>query len=136
MSQKDVKFRDDLLVALSESILTENSSNYASSFKIIEYLVTLEDAANVYETRLLDLFVNLIGEFSKRNDFNADYLGAYLDCLDLVVAKSKRSDDRLFGMIERLVEFCVLPEYALTPFYTNSSLIVKLSLLVKSFVLK
>lgn len=140
MSRKDVKFREELLTSLFESISSEgNNSTFVNSFRIIEHLITLTEASQLYEQRLLKIFNDTITDLGANHSRGVDYLTALFDCLNLVVAKSNNQSDAMtlqFDMIERLVDYCVLPPENPIPIYTNETLVVKLSLLIKSFVLK
>lgn len=143
MSRKDAKFREELLTSLFESLSSESSSSkstYANSFRIIEHLVTLTEASQLYEQRLLRIFDETITGLGANHSRGVDYLTALFECLNLVVAKSSNESESMtlqFDMIERLVDYCVLPPAQnAIPIYTNETLVVKLSLLIKSFVLK
>lgn len=141
LSKKDEKFRDELLTALSESISARNNSNYSNSFKIIEHLVTI-DESSLYEKQLLMNFQSLVDSFPQLTsvaDLNAaEYLAAFLDSFNLIAAKSSSDiiEQQIMRIVEKLVDYCVLPEFAHSTIYSNERIVGKLSLVLKSFVLK
>lgn len=145
MSQKDARLKDELLTALYESISAKSggNSNYANSFRIIEYLVTLDDKSKLYEKQLLTHFESLVDDLVKQptnqqlGDSTIDYLACLLDSFNQVVRSSSgEAESQVVRVVDKLVDFFVQADSSSSPIYSNDRLVLKLSLVVKSLVLK
>lgn len=138
LSKKDEKLNEELLKSLSESTAAE-SSNYQNSYKIIEHLAQLnqqnEQSQSTFNKRIIEIFQSHI--LNAEANFKADYLISLFESLNSVITKSNDLSDNmeLFGrLIEKLIDSCLLGDRNSS--FSNSRVIIKLSLLVKSFSLK
>ena len=137
LSKKDEKLNEELLKSLSESTAAE-SSNYQNSYKIIEHLAQLnqnEQSQATFNKRIIEIFQSHI--LNAEANFKADYLISLFESLNSVITKSNDLSDNmeLFGrLIEKLIDSCLLGDRNSS--FSNSRVIIKLSLLVKSFSLK
>lgn len=137
LSKKDEKLNEELLKSLSESTAAE-SSNYQNSYKIIEHLAQLnqnEQSQATFNKRIIEIFQSHV--LNSEANFKADYLISLFESLNSVITKSNDLSDNmeLFGrLIEKLIDSCLLGDRNSS--FSNSRVIIKLSLLVKSFSLK
>ena len=133
LSKKDDKLNQEMLTSLSESTSPE-SSNYQNSYKIIEHLAQLNqnDDQLTFNKRIIDIFQSNINSLTNPK---ADYLISLFESLNTVITKSNDLENsRLFDLVEKLIESCLLGDQNSN--YSNDRVIIKLSLLVKSFSLK
>lgn len=137
LSKKDEKLNEELLKSLSESTAAE-SSNYQNSYKIIEHLAQLnqnEQSQATFNKRIIEIFQSHI--LNAEANFKVDYLISLFESLNSVITKSNdlSGNMELFGrLIEKLIDSCLLGDRNSS--FSNSRVIIKLSLLVKSFSLK
>ena len=136
LSKRDANFKERLFTALRES--TVSAATYQNSFKLIEYLINLTNNDDDFDERVTTLFEAHVISTTTSGDpnNNIDYLLALFECLSTFLTSRSTNnsppDTRLFGIVQKLIDDCVLSNSN----YSNDRLIIKLSLLLKSFVLR
>jgi hypothetical protein len=134
------------MVALAESISPE-ANNYHNSFKIIEHLIQLNQTKddvggggglNQMDARIIGLFESVVVDNLNNPKLTFEYLMGFFDCLNYVMARSSiqqlENSAQALRIAEKLLDCCVSTE--MNSIYSNTKLIIKISLVIKEIVLK